>query len=511
MLDYIDKTNDIQQKKDDIQKDKYLFVYEIREFSKIKSHADEKVIGYSRICNPENNEKQYKLEIEIQNTQDFKTYYHEILQQSLYKFINLVGSKPEWRDIILVARLDNSNKTITDALEKEYFIKTKHDVGANQNYQFRLANIKGLYPASIKKTKKQSLQTKKQTLKIKSSSITNKTIKGKYDKTFIISSAKIRGLLYTPLQHYLMQHGYKEISDPNGKPFLLFLQEMENNKLNTAYYNTSCYIMNQFDDSKEIITNKANLYANFKRGFPEKCSEFMADSWSLHEFIKNRDLKKRITNDHEVFIIRPAGRGAFSGKDIYVVNNKVQLENAIQNTRKYRTVLISKYITNPLLLDGKKFHLRVYYGVSLINGQLRGKMFDFYEPLSASKPYKKSDWGNPDIHDTHARGTEKELIWPEDISSSTLKKDLQQKYIPKMKECLQLITKMIKGKISTYPQAQNAFEVFGCDFLILDDGNIILMEINDKVGFGFKATKNTIRLSKLYCNAIINDILAKIL
>jgi hypothetical protein len=233
----------------------------------------------------------------------------------------------------------------------------------------------------------------------------------------------------------------------------------------------------------------------------------MAKSWSLLEFVNNSNLKKRITKDHEVFIIRPAGRGAYSGKDISVVNNHLQLEKAIYKTRKYNKVLISKYIANPLLLDGKKFHLRVYYAISLINGKTNSHVFDFYEPFTALKPYKKSAWDDSDIHDTHARGTEKELVWPEDISNIQMKNEFQYKYVPKIRECLGLITEMVNGKLDRYSEADNAFEVFGCDFLLLDDGEVILMEINDKVGFNFKTTKNTIKLSDLYFKSVIKNIL----
>jgi hypothetical protein len=473
----------------------------------------ERIIGYSRVCNPiKPRVIHYRLEIDLKNRQDIKTYYAEILRQSLYKFINLIGLHPNWNNITLEfnPKIDDdndydndyeNNKHIREVLEKEYF-KLQKD---NQTYNFKLSYIK-LF--SHKSVKTQKLLTKKSKLTRKQNNypiISNKLTK--YDKTFIISSAGINGLLYTPLQQYLMKYGYKEISDPNEKPFLLFMQEMENNKLNTAYFNTPCFIMNQFTNSKEIITNKANLYYNFKKAFPNEYFKYMAKSWSLLEFVNNSNLKKRITKDHEVFIIRPAGRGAYSGKDIRVVSNESQLENALNITKKYEKVLISKYITNPLLLDGKKFHLRVYYAVSLINGKLKGYVFDFYEPFTALKQYKKTEWDNPDIHDTHARGTEKELIWPADISNNQMKIDFKNKYNPKIKKCLDLITKLIDGQLSIYSQAENAFEVFGCDFILLDNGGVCLLEINDKVGFNFQTTKNTIRMSKLYFNSIINDIL----
>jgi hypothetical protein len=269
--------------------------------------------------------------------------------------------------------------------------------------------------------------------------------------------------------------------------------------------------MNILADSKNIITNKANLYTNFKKYYPNECNQYMAASWQLKDFIKNASLVDRIKSKKDVFIIRPAGIGAFSGKDIFVVYNDITLKNAIENTRKYNNVLISEYITNPLLFENKKFHVRIYFLVSIINNKLNSRIFDFYEIFTAEKPYKNSDWLNKDIHDTHARGNDEELIFPMDNKDLKLKNAFTNTYIPKIKNCLKLVSKFIDGQVKPYPQAENAFEIFGCDFLIKDNGDIVLMEINDKVGYKCQTTKTTIRLSKCYFNTIIKDIFEQLL
>jgi D-alanine-D-alanine ligase-like ATP-grasp enzyme len=269
--------------------------------------------------------------------------------------------------------------------------------------------------------------------------------------------------------------------------------------------------MNLFDNSKIIITNKFNLYDNFKKYYPEECNEFMAASWPLNEFIENTTLKNRISKLNEVFIIRPAGTGAFSGRDIYIVNNLKELTNAVGNLKKYEKVLISEYITNPLLLEGKKFHVRIYFMITLIKRLFATRIFDFYEIFTADKKYKQTDWIDKDIHDTHARGNTEELIFPMDITNSKMRDNFKNKYIPKIKDCLTIVSKIIDGKINHYSQTENAFEIFGCDFLITETGQVILMEINDRVGYNCQTTKTTIRLSQLFFNEIIKYILEPLL
>jgi hypothetical protein len=145
--------------------------------------------------------------------------------------------------------------------------------------------------------------------------------------------------------------------------------------------------------------------------------------------------------------------------------------------------------------------------VALVNGVFATTIFNFYEIFTAEKQYKKSDWRNKDIHDTHARGNINELIFPIDITDPQMRDDFENKYIPKIKDCLLYVSKFSNGRIKHYSQAENAFEVFGCDFLITDNDNVILMEINDKVGYNCKTTKTTIRLSQLFYDHIIRYIL----
>ena len=50
-----------------------------------------------------------------------------------------------------------------------------------------------------------------------------------------------------------------------------------------------------------------------------------------------------------------------------------------------------------------------------------------------------------------------------------------------------------------------------CDFLITTDNNIILMEINDKVGYKCQSMDTTFKLSKLYFDTLIKNIFKPIL
>lgn len=484
----------------------YLFHYQIK--------FENKQVGYtlvSKIDDMDDIQDIYMLEINIIAKENM-IHFGEILKQSMYKFINLISGKTfQNNKLYLLLPLDSYYEILTAM--SQYFIKNQTVKKKTIDYyKKRLVYCKyeDISMMLLELSLSFKNEIKRQTQRDISLKLTDTKLKG-YDKSYIINAPKIKGLIYITLQNYLNSRDFAEISNRNNKPFLLWIELMENNKFDTQYFYTQCYLMNILNDDKIIFTNKSNLYFNFNRYFPEKCKQYMALSWNFREFILNQSLLEKITKENKVFIVRPASIGAYSGKDIYVATNKRELDAAIEGTKRYEKVLISEYITNPLLFNGKKFHLRLYFLIGLIDGFLVSKLFDFYEILTASKLYKKSEWTNKDIHDTHFDGSSVDIIYPINIIDSQFYNDYLVKYLPKIQDCLMHISKFINGRISVYSQTKNAFEIFGCDVLIKDDDSIVLMEINDKVNYVMKNTDSTIKLSKMYFNTIINNILNPIL
>jgi hypothetical protein len=486
-----------------IPSNKYLFQYQIK--------FENKLIGHSLVSYIDDIAREYLLEIKIMNKEDV-IHFGKILRQSSYKFINLISGKKMQNSKLYLLLPNDSYYEILTAMA-EYFIQDKTVDKNTINYlKNKLIYDNDEYKNMILLELSLFLinQIKQQSTKVISDKISETKLKG-YDKSYIINTAKIKGLIYVTLQNYFNKRDFNEITNRNNKPFLLWIELMENNKFDTQYFYTQCYLMNILNDDKIIITNKSNLYFNFKKYYPEKCKEYMAQSWNFKEFIRNSNLVDKITKENKVFIVRPAAVGAYSGKDIYVTTNKNELDAAIEGTKRYEKVLISEYITNPLLFNGKKFHLRLYFLVGLIDGFLVSKLFDFYEILTATKPYKKTEWTDKDIHDTHFHGSDVDIIYPINIIDSQFYNNYLFKYLPKIKDCFLHVSKFIVGKIGMYSQTKNAFEIFGCDVLIKDDDSIVLMEINDKVEYVMKSTDSTIKLSKMYFNTIIDNILNPIL
>jgi len=166
---------------------------------------------------------------------------------------------------------------------------------------------------------------------------------------------------------------------------------------------------------------------------------------------------------------------------VRVITSKADFERAKKELHLYDgNYIISEYITNPLTIDGKKFHLRVYFLLSSISGIIRCCSHNEYRILTAELPYIASDWPNKKIHLSGGHHTKKRYIWPNDFDSiinTTLKTNLE--------ECKNVLClAMASSNIKNYPESDAGYHLYAADLLLTNDNNIYILEVNKRPGFG---------------------------
>ncbi len=345
-----------------------------------------------------------------------------------------------------------------------------------------------------------------------------------FDKTYIISHGKNRlGLKFNILADILNSYGLQKTTNPESNPTFLYLNLLDNNRYDKSYYNTNAMIFNLLNDSKIIITDKYNLYKAFQKQFPDKCAKYMAKSWELKTFLSNSTLMKKITNDGKIMIVKPVGTGAMAGQGITIVSDKHSLEIARRRVAKYKNAMISEYLVNPYLFEGKKFHIRAYYMVLVAEENhikmVQTKLFPFGKILTAKDKYINGNWENTDVHDTHFESTGRDIYFPDDLPTIEERHIFTREIFPEMGRCLRFISEIISPVIEKYNTCQYGYEIFGCDFMVIHKGNpsnpsrvqVKLLEINDKVGYLNAAYNKAEQLSKLFFNQIKTGILNPIL
>jgi len=264
------------------------------------------------------------------------------------------------------------------------------------------------------------------------------------------------GLNYNYLISKLEKLGYKKgnINDPFVNFVFIELQDLKYDK--KAFYIKSD--IKSLIDNKENLIDKRKLYFSFDKNIRNKY------------FAKTTDIKDFNYENFPV-ILRPIG--GFAGKDIFIPESKLDFNIAMKNLKQYNHVIVSEYIQNPMLIENKKFHIRILFMIKVGFGSPNVSIFKRGLIMTAEEDYKNSNFENKKIHDTHAKSTFKQMYYPEDYPGLYIQDQIE--------EVLMSASKTISPK--KFPETKRGFEVFGADILVTDNNKIILMEVNDKIGF----------------------------
>jgi hypothetical protein len=238
------------------------------------------------------------------------------------------------------------------------------------------------------------------------------------------------------------------------------------------------------------ITNKSELYDTIKKLIPNGI-KYLPKKYDEKEF----ETKHSFLNSCFPLIIKKDN--SYGQKGVIVVSSKEEYKKAketlyklemerasIKKVKPSYKIAISEYIANPLLLDGKKIHLRVYYLLSIISGISRCVSHDEYRIYIAEEKYKKGDWLNPNIHISGVSGKSKNrrYYWPDDISAN-YDIDVINKNMNHFNKFMCMILAM--SNMQNYAESYAGYNLYGADILITDEYQPYLLEINRRPGFRF--------------------------
>jgi GNAT superfamily N-acetyltransferase len=302
------------------------------------------------------------------------------------------------------------------------------------------------------------------------------------ERTFLISGGT--GLHHAYLQYILEANGFRREAATDRIGYLHLEKLCHDLKsYDKEVESLPCDLKSVLSDQKRVIANKELLHMYLHQLFPEIAASHIAPTWNIKEV--------PLAQKDKVLILRPVGAGASCGLGIQISTSAAEFRTATQKVQrlsrelKIKSVIASEYITNPLLmLDGRKFHIRMFFLVRVGPGWAQPFTYDLWTRgriATAKIPYQKGDWHNKAIHDTHSESTDFDLWFPEDLPDPAYRHHIfaQMETI-----CSAAASIMRMHNVGPYPESRNAFEIFGCDFMVTDTYEVKLIEINDKVGYG---------------------------
>ena len=203
------------------------------------------------------------------------------------------------------------------------------------------------------------------------------------------------------------------------------------------------------------ITDKSKLYEKFKG------ESFIKDSITITDKIP--ELPSSFLK-----ILKPVD--GFEGRDIRVVQTREEIEEWM-NKHKHPKWALQEYIKEPALINGLKFHLRVYVLVIDTRVYVCNKS-EFY---TSKKPYKPDNWDDNDIHESNYYTTPiKEQYYPETLPDGWKRKT-------EIKDIFKIVLKNIKLKPDLGWNSKNSYYIFGAD-VMFEKRKPILIEFNKRTG-----------------------------
>uniref|UniRef100_A0A336M1Y4 CSON007676 protein n=1 Tax=Culicoides sonorensis TaxID=179676 RepID=A0A336M1Y4_CULSO len=212
-----------------------------------------------------------------------------------------------------------------------------------------------------------------------------------------------------------------------------------------------------------------------------------------------------------VWLLKPAYSG--QGYDIVLSDNEETIMSYVNNLK--RRYIIQKYIEKPLLIHGHKFDIRQYFLVTIEDNELTA----FSHPMAsfkfASQPFSL-DTFHEAVHITNSSIQQKyiasrydESPLPRDhlwsiiefkdyLTTIGLEHAWEELIYPQMKRALIAIT---VGSLPYIDLKPGRFELFGCDWIITDNFQVYLLEINYAPGLGYITP-----VSKVVCGTVMEDV-----
>jgi len=228
---------------------------------------------------------------------------------------------------------------------------------------------------------------------------------------------------------------------------------------------------------------------------------YMPQTFEVEDRKDREAFAKEIQEDPtSQWICKPTGRN--QGHGIFVVPDGAQFIKDLEEEKKTRSPMravsariVQRYITNPLLLGGRKFDIRAYLLLATAHPLTAFYGGDFYVRRSIAE-YADADSGDLSAHLTNQAVQKKHPKYKEMFEDTTWGMDQLNDYInemvaagnskveenwttevlpAKIKLIMRHVLSAIKGKID---DRMGVFDFLGLDFLVDEDFNVWLLEVN---------------------------------
>jgi len=272
----------------------------------------------------------------------------------------------------------------------------------------------------------------------------------------------------------LTKIGYKELNNENVKNKIFFCDVDYPNRNNPSF--TLCQIVNQLEDIN-CLGNKKTQYHNHLKYYKKRpdylpftvpfCRDDIDEISQL--FLGNpRESPK-------VYIVKPENDSFRNG--VGIVRNKLELMSHLDEYYMYPDWIIQDYIDDPLLINGKKFHMRIYVIYIQTKDYQMAYLSDVGFIYTANKDFERETFDNEIVLSGESTPNNVFSV-PDDFYRNFGKKVWDEKVKPQIVKISRETLLAVLDKLQCKGQAEKCFKILGYDILINNDYKCYLAEIN---------------------------------
>jgi hypothetical protein len=279
--------------------------------------------------------------------------------------------------------------------------------------------------------------------------------------------------------------------------------------INKRFYSHPIYLANIFNTHNTLkFTNKQTIIKLFKDIHPDWFNSYIPETFKINDLARYKFPKW--------YILRPIY--SRSGQGVFYISSQSELDDKIAYYHKTKNeagklfannVIASEFVTDLMLFQEKKFHLRIFLLISYTNGILNSFLLKFAEIITAKEKFNLDLPFTKEKHDTNWKATEKDFFLPRDFTNANLSIHMTKEKFNIMWEHITNICKMItqvfemnKNKLLLDNQ-QNGYHIYGLDLLIRNDLTPVFIECNTKPGYGCNGIDCDYRINQNYKSKII--------
>lgn len=268
--------------------------------------------------------------------------------------------------------------------------------------------------------------------------------------------------------------GYKELDSDEAQEKIFYCDVSYGTRNNPSY--KQCEIVNQLENIN-LLGNKKLQYDNHCKYY-NKRPEYMPMTISFNRsgiddigtiFIQNpRESPK-------VYIVKPENDSFRNGCGI--VRNKLELLAHLDAYNMYDDWIIQDYIDNPLLINERKFHFRIYVIYVQTPNYQAAYLSDVGFIYTANKPFREDSY-EEDVALSGESSPENVFYVPDDFYKNFGKQVWDNEVRPQLVKITRETLKSVLDTLKCPVNTQKCFKILGYDILINNDYKCYLAEIN---------------------------------